>query len=100
MNTPDYCIKEGIPCAFRMAFAGGPGGSACGYAYFTDEIRGCSAGKCDKWADELPEGIKDESNTDDDISDSDNSAECAGGDNVLYSEGLEERAVLDLCSGA
>ena len=99
MTTPEYCIRRGMPCAFRMAFTGGPGGSACGYTYFTDEIRGCSAEQCDKWADKLPEGIEHEPDTDKDISNSDNSAECAGGNNVLYSEGLEERAVLAFCSG-
>lgn len=99
MTAPEYCKRDGVPCAFRMTFAGGYYATACGYMFFTDKQRGCEAVNCDKWADKLPERIEYESDTDEDFSNSDNCAECAGGNNVLYSQGLEEGDVLAVCSG-
>ena len=70
-----------------MKFTGGYGSSACWYLFFTNERRNCSEWGCDKWAEELPEGIDDGSDTEEDISDCHHSAEYSGGYDVLLAEG-------------
>ena len=99
MAAPEYCMRDGKKCAFRMFCSVGYGQTACGYMFFTNKRRGCDAENCNKWAEEIPKGINDECDIDEDIPDIDNSAECAGCDDLLYIEGLEEGSVLDVCSG-
>ena len=87
MYPPERCMRDGIPCAFRTKFTGGYGSSACGYLFFTNERRNCSVWDCDKWAEELPEGLDDESDADEDIPDCNHSAEYSGSYDVLLAEG-------------
>lgn len=56
-KVPQYCIRDGKVCAYRIKATGlfdtKSKESACGYMYYTGKRRECDPKACDKWQEEL-----------------------------------------------